>query len=95
MDLIPIDGEVAIADTFVPSAEKKKHIERLTNTSRLVAASKPSRNCSLAKSTWFLRERCCRWNRPRNESLMPKSWQATISITRPIWPKGGRRRDRH
>jgi hypothetical protein len=27
-DLIPIDGEIAIADTFVPSAEKKKHIEK-------------------------------------------------------------------
>ena len=28
MDLIPIDGEIAIADTFVPSAEKKQHIEK-------------------------------------------------------------------
>ena len=28
MDLIPIDGEVAIADTFVPSPEKKKHIDK-------------------------------------------------------------------
>ena len=28
MDLIPIDGEIAIADTFVPSAEKKKHIDK-------------------------------------------------------------------
>ncbi len=27
MDLIPIDGEIAIADTFVPSDDKKKHIE--------------------------------------------------------------------
>ena len=27
MDLIPIDGEIAIADTFVPSDEKKRHIE--------------------------------------------------------------------
>ncbi len=27
MDMIPIDGDIAIADTFVPSAEKKKHIE--------------------------------------------------------------------
>ncbi len=27
-DLIPIDGEIAIADTFVPSAEKKKHIDK-------------------------------------------------------------------
>ncbi len=28
MDLIPINGEIAIADTFVPSAEKKKHVEK-------------------------------------------------------------------
>ena len=28
MDLIPIDGGLAIADTFVPSAEKKEHIEK-------------------------------------------------------------------
>ena len=28
MDLIPIDGGIAIADTFVPSAEKKEHIEK-------------------------------------------------------------------
>jgi hypothetical protein len=28
MDLIPIDGEIAIADTFVPSNEKKKHIDK-------------------------------------------------------------------
>jgi hypothetical protein len=28
MDMIPIDGEIAIADTFVPSNEKKKHIEK-------------------------------------------------------------------
>ena len=28
MDLIPIDGEIAIADTFVPSAEKKQHIDK-------------------------------------------------------------------
>jgi hypothetical protein len=28
MDLIPIDGGIAIADTFVPSAEKKAHIEK-------------------------------------------------------------------
>jgi hypothetical protein len=28
MDLIPIDGGIAIADTFVPSAEKKVHIEK-------------------------------------------------------------------
>ena len=28
MDLIPIDGEIAIADTFVPSPEKKKHIDK-------------------------------------------------------------------
>ena len=28
MDLIPIDGEIAIADTFVPSSEKKKHIDK-------------------------------------------------------------------
>ena len=27
-DLIPIDGEIAIADTFVPSADKTKHIEK-------------------------------------------------------------------
>jgi len=27
MDLIPIDGEIAIADTFVPSDERKKHVE--------------------------------------------------------------------
>ena len=28
MDLIPIDGEIGIADTFVPSTEKKKHIDK-------------------------------------------------------------------
>ena len=28
MDLIPIDGDIAIADTFVPTPEKKKHIEK-------------------------------------------------------------------
>ena len=28
MDLIPINGEIAIADTFVPSPEKKKHIDK-------------------------------------------------------------------
>jgi hypothetical protein len=28
MDLIPIDGDIAIADTFVPSTEKKQHIEK-------------------------------------------------------------------
>ncbi len=28
MDLIPIDGGIAIADTFVPSAEKKVHTEK-------------------------------------------------------------------
>ena len=28
MDLIPIDGDIAIADTFVPSTEKKAHIDK-------------------------------------------------------------------
>ncbi|HEX4144615.1 MAG TPA: YfdX family protein [Pirellulales bacterium] len=28
MDLIPIDGEIAVADTFVASNEKNKHIEK-------------------------------------------------------------------
>ncbi len=28
MDLIPIDGDLAIADTFVPSTEKKDHIDK-------------------------------------------------------------------
>ena len=28
MDLIPIDGDIAIADTFVPTAEKKEHIAK-------------------------------------------------------------------
>jgi hypothetical protein len=28
VDLIPIDGDIAIADTFVPSTEKKKHIDK-------------------------------------------------------------------
>lgn len=28
LDLIPINGEIAIADTFVPSTEKKKHINK-------------------------------------------------------------------
>ena len=28
MDMIPIDGEIAVADTFVPSPEKKKHIDK-------------------------------------------------------------------
>ncbi len=28
MDLIPIDGSIAFADTFVPSTEKKKHVDK-------------------------------------------------------------------
>ena len=74
MDLIPIDGEIAVADTFVPSSEKNKHIEKANEHLKSGRSKEAIEELRLAKSTSFLPACCCLWRRRRNGSPMLKSW---------------------
>ena len=96
MDLIPIDGEIAIADTFVPSPKKKKHIdkanEHLTSGrskgSHRGIAARGSRHCVYPSDVAFgIDEETSR--RRRKAGRRPQVLRGQSGI------EGGRRRNRH
>ena len=96
MDLIPIDGEIAIADTFVPSTEKKKHIEKANEHLKSGRSKEAIEELRLGEvDVVFTRVMLPLESTKKRVADAEKLVRRAQVLRGQPGPEGGRRRDRH